>query len=181
MKPIRWSGDMVTKICSVCKIEKDVLLFSKYKNAKDGLKSSCKLCIAIKSKEYSINNKDKLKLYGKEYRALNKAALKLKSGVYYSKNKSEIRNKRNVTSHLRVDYDKQYRLDNAEKISEYQKEYRNTEENIIKRREYANNYMQNKLKNEPLFRVSHNILHGQSYPRSTQRRQFWVRCCKHLS
>jgi hypothetical protein len=52
---------METKICSKCKIEKSVTLFSKDKNRKDGLKLYCNDCRKIESKIYRERNPEKRK------------------------------------------------------------------------------------------------------------------------
>jgi len=59
----RESQDTV-KRCSVCKQSKDLALFSKNKNNRDGRTNECKDC----RKLYRERNKDKIKAYGAEYR-----------------------------------------------------------------------------------------------------------------
>lgn len=49
---------MKTKICTKCKVEKDIKEFYKDKSTKDKLYPSCKLCCHKKEKQYHINNKD---------------------------------------------------------------------------------------------------------------------------
>jgi nitrate/TMAO reductase-like tetraheme cytochrome c subunit len=48
------------KICRSCNQERDLSLFSKDKNKKDGLRSNCKICCSKSHKNYRKNNKDKL-------------------------------------------------------------------------------------------------------------------------
>jgi len=82
------------KICYKCKIEKPINEFSKSKREKDGLQSSCKVCV----KEYRQANKDRTYKYNKEYNLANKEEIvKQRIG---------------------------YRLENKEKIAKYNKEYR---------------------------------------------------------
>ena len=50
---------METKICRKCKEKKDICLFGKTKQNKDGLKSYCKDCRKLESKLYRENNKEK--------------------------------------------------------------------------------------------------------------------------
>ena len=55
-----------SKICSRCKEEKNISLFSKNKNMIDGLQKECKDC----KNKYTLENKHKRKLYNqnnKEY------------------------------------------------------------------------------------------------------------------
>ena len=52
---------MEKKICSKCKIEKDVVDFNKRKNRKSKYTSQCKLCICENGKKYRDNNLDLIK------------------------------------------------------------------------------------------------------------------------
>ena len=84
---------MKTKICYNCKQELDVLLFSKDKNRKDGLRLDCKKCCSdnlrkwreanreryleqnrIKSAKYKIKHKEKIKLTKERNKAILAAA-----------------------------------------------------------------------------------------------------------
>src|SRR5258708_2687201 len=141
---------MNSKICSTCKIEKDILLFSKYRN-------QCKECIKVYNKQYNVEheeeikennkqyyaeNKDKIKEYQKEYRIEHKEEIKENSKLYYSKNKEEIKeyqkqsyveNKEEKNKYSRQynaehkeekrEYNKQYYTKNKEELKEYQKQY----------------------------------------------------------
>lgn len=46
------------KVCNKCKVEKEVILFSKNKRNKDGLETRCKSCISEIGKEYYFNKKE---------------------------------------------------------------------------------------------------------------------------
>ena len=78
---------METKICSKCKVEKDICEYHKDKNKKDGLNTYCKLCAINHSKEYYEKNKEKISSkhkgykseYNKEYREKNKEKLTFKA------------------------------------------------------------------------------------------------------
>jgi hypothetical protein len=83
------------KVCSNCRIEKELTEFNKHQKTKDGYINKCKICVEKYQKEYRLNNKEKSKEYNKKFRLNNK------------------------------DYDKIYSLNNQKKIKEYQKEYRN--------------------------------------------------------
>lgn len=74
---------MEKKICSKCRVEKEVCEFVKSSKMKNGLKSECKLCsklnyesnrekYLIQKKIYTENNKEKKYEYDKEYRLKNK-------------------------------------------------------------------------------------------------------------
>ncbi|MEA2091118.1 MAG: HNH endonuclease [Campylobacterota bacterium] len=60
------------KICTKCKITKELSEFHKYSKSKDGRKPSCKVCRLKEAKEYSSNNKDKISKYRKQYGIDNK-------------------------------------------------------------------------------------------------------------
>ena len=65
---------MQTKICSKCKIEKDICEFRKSSKSKSGLQSECKSCAKIR---YLSNYEEELK----------------KKRLYYQKNKDKIKEK----------------------------------------------------------------------------------------
>lgn len=48
------------RICTSCKIEKDVDQFSERKESKDGLNRRCKTCITEAKRKWEIENKDKV-------------------------------------------------------------------------------------------------------------------------
>ena len=56
------------KTCTTCKIEKQLIDFSKNKSHKDGYSSQCKECV----KQYKIKNADKINDYKKQYNIENK-------------------------------------------------------------------------------------------------------------
>jgi hypothetical protein len=100
----------VTKICSVCKLEKEINNFGKLKSSKDGYRYDCKSC----RKNYRINNF---------------VQIKQKQHEYYEINKQELLNK-----------NKKYREENSTIINNQRKEYRNRpevkEHNKLKNKEY---------------------------------------------
>lgn len=55
------------KICSKCKIEKELNLFSLKNSSKDKLDHYCKICRNISSSEYKKQNKDKIKDYNSDH------------------------------------------------------------------------------------------------------------------
>lgn len=50
----------MAKVCTVCKLEKELTQFSKCAAAKDGLSRTCKACVAIASRVYYLKNKSVL-------------------------------------------------------------------------------------------------------------------------
>lgn len=61
------------KICRKCLIEKDISLFSKDLQNKDGYKHSCKECCKLQDKKYYTNNSQVILEKQKEYRKLNRS------------------------------------------------------------------------------------------------------------
>jgi hypothetical protein len=74
------------KVCSNCKVEKELTEFYKHTQTKDGLFGRCKLCGYTYHKEYRLNNKKNLNEKRKIYRENNKE----KQKEYYLKNKIKI-------------------------------------------------------------------------------------------
>ena len=95
---------METKICSKCKVEKDICEYHKDKNKKDGLNTYCKLCAINHSKEYYEKNKEKISSkhkgykseYNKEYREKNKEKEKERFKIYYYNNLDKIKERQKL-------------------------------------------------------------------------------------
>jgi hypothetical protein len=83
---------METKVCSKCGEEKEIILFRKRKDSKDGYRKECKECSSIDGKKYRDNNKE---------------WVKVKKKKDYTKNREK-----------RLNRVKNYRLENIEKIRE---------------------------------------------------------------
>ena len=111
------------KTCRTCEEEKEVTEFSKDKKAKDGLQSSCKLCVrayylanrdtiaAYKSQLYK-DNKEYLLAYARNYYQDNKEAIAVRSTEHYQDNKEYL------TAYA-VEYREQHREDLSIKQSTY--------------------------------------------------------------
>ena len=82
---------METKVCSRCKIEKELNLFHKSKNTKDGYYSNCKSCKAQYKKENGINNYinnlDNVLKSKKKYRENNKEHIREYRKIWHAKTK----------------------------------------------------------------------------------------------
>lgn len=112
-----------TKICSKCKIEKDIILFSKNKKRKDGLDCRCKNC----AKEYYIKNKEKILSNVKQKYIKNKKEILLYQKEYYDKNKDYVKNRvkkyANKNKEKIKEYCKKYLINNREKINKHHRKY----------------------------------------------------------
>jgi len=89
----------MTKICSKCRIEKDVSEFHKSRDKKDGLASWCKMCCSERNKQRTKDGygkvhyqryKDKYLANKKAYYQENKEELKRKNRERYRKNRETI-------------------------------------------------------------------------------------------
>ena len=144
------------KVCNLCNFEKDLELFKKDKRRNDGCASSCKECMRIKGLEYyhqtkddrreTINenrrnsyerNKEYENIKSREYKENNKESIKKSNKEYYDNNK-EILLLKSI----------EYRTINKDKINIYSK-----------------NYINDKLKNDVMFKLKH-------YARSMVRKSF---------
>lgn len=98
---------METKICRKCKEERDICLFGKTKQNKDGLKSYCNECRKIESKKYRNENSEKRKETLKKFYENNKE----KELLRFKKYRKENPEKRKETC-------TKYNKNNREKINE---------------------------------------------------------------
>jgi hypothetical protein len=106
----------MTKICSKCKVEKELCEFNRKKTSQPELRSECKECNSISSKKYREENKDKELKRHKKYREENKEILKIK---YYELHKEYRQNNKDYFKQ----YNKNYYENNLEKIIKYKVEY----------------------------------------------------------
>ena len=131
---------MEKKICSKCKIEKDVCEFGKNNSAKDKLRTSCRECRKDEGKLYRKHNSEKRKLTIKNWYDKNPNY----NQSYYLNNKEKV-NSNNK---------KWYEL-NKDKVREFDKKWK--EENIKKVREYYNNRIKFQRKTDPLKQLIFNV------------------------
>ena len=122
------------KLCKKCGNDKDYSLFYTFKNNK--ISTYCKICTNFINNENKKKNKDKIELQQKEYRKENKENKRL----YNLLNKDRIKEQR-----------KEYRELNKDRIKEQRKEYRSLN------RDKINSYRNQKMLNDPLFKLSHTV------------------------
>lgn len=157
------------KVCGVCKIEKEIIEFSKDSRKKDGLKYLCKECFNNKYRvskenrkkyynknknkwsEYYLENRDKISQYKKEYEELNKEKLKEKRKEYVEINKEVLKVKWELYRKENKDKIKEWFDKNKEYRKEYKKEYN------IKNRENRNKSRRNRRKNDIIYKIKENI------------------------
>jgi hypothetical protein len=131
---------MEKKICSKCKVEKDVCEFGIHGSTKDKLRTSCKECRKDEGKLYREHNTEKKKLTIKNWMDKNPNY----NQSFYLKNKEKINlNNKNW-----------YEL-NKEKHRKNNKKW--IEKNIDKVREYHNNRIKFQRKTNPLNQLIFNV------------------------
>ena len=97
-----------------------------------------------KVKEFYQNNKEKISKTQKKYQKLNKAQLHEKRKIWESNNSDKIKA-----------YHKQYQKTNKEEIKLKKKKYREANKEIIAKNKLE--YVRNKTKNDPLFKLKRHI------------------------
>lgn len=126
---------LMKKICSICKVEKDIMEFRK---SGKYYRSECKECSKVLfkewyertkvdrkeyasrvHKEYYKKNKEKILTYQKKYRENNKDKIKAYKNLYYQNNKEYVDNK-NKDNYVKYnEYYRNYYKNNKEKIKQY--------------------------------------------------------------
>ena len=158
------------KVCSKCKVEKELANFSKRKSSKDGFRKQCKKCLAIIGKEWRLNNKEKVledrkkdyaqnresyKRKAKEWNKENPEQKKETSRKYHIKNKDVIRKRAkewNLNNKEHVSYlGKKHYKENKEKYLLNVKEY--YEKNKVKIKIYTREYAKERRKTDSLFKL----------------------------
>lgn len=161
----------LTKVCTRCKIDKELDQFYKNKGGKFGVESICKICrldhikdyrkrnkdkIRRRSKVYYDKNIDKMREYSRSYYDRNRDKKKDKHKDYREKNRDSLRDKQKVYyrryKDKRKEYYKIYSKENREKIKEYHINYNKENTNKIKecKRAYYN-------KNKHIIKIKRNI------------------------
>lgn len=114
------------KICSKCKEEKNLDLFNRNKNSKDGRASACKACLKDYQDKYREANKENHKKWREANKESQKIYQKEKNRKWYEANRDVQRKKH-----------KEYRKKTKEK-----------------KKKYLRKYFKERRKNDPSFRLS---------------------------
>jgi hypothetical protein len=77
---------MEKKICSKCKVEKDVCEFYKHPKKHDSVRSRCKLCMNTYSNVYCLNNEENVKKIKNRYVENNQNKVKQSKKEWFKKN-----------------------------------------------------------------------------------------------
>lgn len=119
---------MQTKVCSKCKLEKDVCEFHKHPTSKYGVRGVCKVCrlsekeknkvyrqnnkeiIKIKNEKWLENNPDYMKEYHKEYNLKNRDKINQKVKKWREKNLEELLPKLRKIKKEKYDNDINFKL-----------------------------------------------------------------------
>lgn len=130
------------KICTKCKLSKELSFFKKDSSKKDGYYSSCKECVKIVAKEYQKNNRTEIN----------------KKSIIWNKNNLEKRseiNKKYNQSEGGILKQKEYRRLNREKLSFSKREW--SLNNIERSREIKRNYKIRRRERDPLFKIEESL------------------------
>jgi len=152
----------MVKVCSKCKVKKELSKFNKHKITKDGLDYRCKSCNKEILKKYYKENKEKFKEKNKKHREDNKEFHKEYRKKYYQDNKEHIKEstkKYRESNKERIkEVQKKWYKDNKERIKEISKQYRVDRKEYMKQwkkanREHIRRYCKQKWDTDPLFKL----------------------------
>jgi hypothetical protein len=148
---------MKRKICNKCGEIKEICEFGKNNREKDKINTICKNCENLKSKNYRLNNKEKIKKLNSEHYKNNKKEILSKSKEYYLNNRETI-----------IEKNKKYYFDNINKVKITKKIYsdQNKEQLNNKSREYSNKNRKLLSQKEKERRNSDNLFRTIRYVRN---------------
>jgi hypothetical protein len=124
---------MEKKTCKKCGYTKDICDFGKNNRKKDKINTICKSCDNLKSKNYRLKNKEKIKKLNSEYYKNNKKEILSKSKSYYLNNKESI-----------IENNKKYYFDNIDEVKITKKKYRDKNKSHLNK--LSNEYSRNNRK-----------------------------------
>lgn len=172
---------MIKKICNKCTLKKNVDCFFKSSSAKDGYNTICKECRKKVNAKYYNKNIEKIKKYRESKKDLNKVYMKdyykkniSKRKEYEQKNAELLKQKRKEyyekNKEIIIESAKKRKIQNLEKIRDYNKQYRknNSDSEKIRWKEYYENDKKElinksvinsleKRKKYPIERLKHNV------------------------
>jgi hypothetical protein len=125
---------MEKKICSKCKIEKEVCEFYNNKGRFDGKRPECKICSNKQSTSYNKKNKDKVSGIKQKYVDNNKEKVKQSKKEWFDKNPEYKKEHYNKNLYRILEKRKKNYRDNTEKKIEYSKTYAKTNKDIINKK-----------------------------------------------
>jgi len=131
------------KICSKCKLKKDIECFYKHKNNKDGLQTYCKDC--CKARKNDINYPSKK--YADTFYQKNHSKILESKKQFYKNNQNKLKEYRILNKDHKREYLKLYRSNNKEKIVLSNKKYKQNNKFKI------NYFFKNKRINDPIFKL----------------------------
>lgn len=111
---------MLTKICSTCKVEKNVDEYYKMKARKYGVKAECKCCSAKRDKEYYLANREAIDERNKAYFEANREAVAKYRKAWRAANKEAVAERR-----------KAWLATNKEAVAEQKKAYQKANPHIF--------------------------------------------------
>lgn len=133
---------MLTKICTKCDKEKELLEFHKQKDGKFGVRGDCKECM----KNYQLKNKKHIQKITKIYKDKNKEKTRENNKRYYVKNK-------------KADNERcrKYYADNRKKEIKRKKAYSEIPKNKRRLSKLHTKYTRERRQNDPSFRLLCNL------------------------
>lgn len=148
-----------TKVCSKCRVEQSTSNFSLQKDAMDGLRSQCKLCIKASSKVYNQANREKIKA---SYQANREKRLEYRK-AYYQANKDRIKVYAQENKERKAEYQKAYQEENKEKIAARKKAHR--QENRVRILEYNKAYREENKEKVAELKAKRRAMKRQAIPK----------------
>lgn len=110
-------SEVATKVCTKCKVEKEVKYFPLRKDSPDGYRNDCKACKKMTDRSYYLNNPEEVKKRAKAWRIKNidkvRASANVRMKRYYRANPDKFKQKA-----------KEYRNNNLEVCKQRSKAYR---------------------------------------------------------
>jgi len=146
---------MESKICTKCKIEKELCEFNKNSQKEDGHSLYCKECRKVYSKKYRELNHKKLLKSSADFREKNPIKVKESKKEYYNKNRDKINEKNKNYRLNNIDKILLYREKNKDKLKNQSSKWRKN--NIDKKREWEKEYLRKKYKDDVLYKLSKNV------------------------